>query len=134
MGRVVNLTHFFLSEVNYMILKIILAFLCVVALCCIVVFIYKNKKILQEDNELKEKNLQIRKENELLHSIILYVTKLLLKLKLNKCIYTNNIAAFNQMRNEINHQRIDAEHTTQASFSTYCDMLDTLYSEKEKRI
>lgn len=126
-----------------MILKIISAFLCVIALCCIVVFIYKIKNITKEDNKLKEKNLQIRKENELLHSIndslciqrdkLTTETQILID-KQNASIaeYSNITASLTEMRNEINHQRIDAEHTAQASFSTYCDMLDTLYSEKEK--
>ena len=126
-----------------MILKIILAFLCVIALCCIVVFIYKIKNITKEDNELKEKNLQIRKENELLHSIndslcvqrskLTTETQVLID-KQNASIaeYSNIVTSLTEMRNEINHQRMDAEHTAQVSFSTYCDMLDTLYSEKEK--
>lgn len=126
-----------------MIFKIILTLLCFIALCCIVVFIYKIKTITKEDNELKEKNLQIRKENELLHcindSLSIQNSKLHAeaqdltdKKTASMKEYSNITASLTEMRNEINHQRLDAEHTAQTSFSTYCDMLDNLYKEKEK--
>lgn len=125
-----------------MILKMILIFLCIVALCCIVVFIYKIKNITKEDNTLKEKNLQIQKENEFLHSINdslniqnsklnIEAQDLLDKKTASMKEYSSITASLAEIRNEINNQRLDAEHTAQTSFSTYCDMLDNLYKEKE---
>lgn len=133
-----------------MILKMTLIFLCIIALCCIIVFIYKIKNITKEDNTLKEKNLllkeknlQIQKENEFLHSIndSLNIQNNKLHIEAQDLTdkkaalmkeYSNITASLTEIRNEINHQRLDAEHTAQTSFSTYCDMLDNLYKEKEK--
>lgn len=119
-----------------MIFKIIFLLLSGIALCCILVFNYKIKNITKEDKAIKEKNalLEIEYEKSLkqLHDMNTSIRKTRReKLDVLK-EYRELSQTLTQMQDEIDNKRNSAEVSMQESFATYSDMLDTLYSQKEK--
>lgn len=119
-----------------MIFKIIFLLLSGIALWCILVFSYKTKNIAKEDKAIKEKNSLLAIEYEKclkqLHDINTSIrTARREKLDVLK-EYRELSHTLAQMQDEIDNKRNNAEMSMQESFATYSDMLDTLYSQKEK--